>query len=898
LLWAVFAGFIAAAVAPWLPSRRAHAWMWLVPAVPAGLFAWFASFIPRISGLQALDFRYPWIPGLGIGLDFRLDGLSLVFSLIITGIGALIFLYANRYFGHGTRLGAFHGLMLAFMGSMLGLVLSSNLIALYVFWELTSLFSFFLIGFEREQASARKAAWQALLVTNMGGLCLLAGFLLLSGMGGSLDIGVLAGRGETIRGHALYAPALILVLVGAFTKSAQFPFHFWLPDAMKAPTPVSAYLHSATMVKAGIYLLARLHPALGDTALWQNVLVACGGLTMSASAWLALSQTHLKSLLAYGTIWALGTLVVLLGIGTFHAMEVGVVLLVAHSLYKACLFMVAGILTHQTGEKDAEKLGGLRRDMPATFLAALAGAVSMAGLPPSIGFIAKELLLSVKGNPGPYRFVLLAIALGSAMAMFHIAAMVAFRPFFLARARLPGRVREADPLFLFSPLLLGFLGFFFGLISWPLSRQLLSPAVSVVLGRTEWVELSLWHGFNLALLLSLITLAGGITLFRFRVPIRMGLTAVPFRTLARFGPASVSIALSRGVMAVAAFQTHALQSGYLRAYLAVILSVILVGIGYALRAGGVDLPALAPMSIPWSDAALVLFMLAAALTTVVTASRMLAIAALGLVGFGMVLVFVLSGAPDLAMTQFLVEIATLLLLLLAFYHLPRLRAHSNPVSAAPSAALAVASGACVALVAYVVMGRPPSRWMADFFASRSLEEAHGRNIVNVILVDFRAFDTLGEITVLAVAAIAVTSLLRRTYAGTVANVSLVFRKAVRFIKPLMLVFSFFLLATGHHAPGGGFAGGLMAAAAYILLAMAEGVPQARRALPLHPKSLIGLGLTVSIASGLAGAPLGRPFLAGVWPPAVGLGSPLVFDAGVYLLVAGVTLAILFEFGEA
>jgi multicomponent Na+:H+ antiporter subunit A len=277
---------------------------------------------------------------------------------------------------------------------------------------------------------------------------------------------------------------------------------------------------------------------------------------------------------------------------------------------------------------------------------------------------------------------------------------------------------------------------------------------------------------------------------------------------------------------------------------------------------------------------------------------MLAIAALGLVGFGVVLVFVLSGAPDLAMTQFLVEIVTLLLLLLAFYHLPRLRARSSTSTLLSSAALAVASGACVALVAYVVMGRAPSRWMADFFATRSLEEAHGRNIVNVILVDFRAFDTLGEITVLAVAAIAVTSLLKRTYAGAAGNVSIVFRKAVRFIKPLMLVFSFFLLATGHHAPGGGFVGGLMAAAAYILLAMAEGVPAARRALPLYPKSLIGAGLAVSAASGLAGASVGKPFLSGAWLPHAGLGSPLVFDAGVYLLVAGVTLAIILEFGEA
>ena len=755
MLYTVAAGFLFAALAPWIAKGRGRR---LPALVPLALALYFSSYIPGISGLKSLEFRHPWIPSLGIALDFRLDGLSLVFALVITWVGAFIMLYAAEYFRDHPRGGLFQGYLLAFMASMLGLVLSANLIAVFVFWELTGLFSYLLIGFEHGKEKARKAALQALLVTGGGGLALLAGFILVGGMAGTYDVGRLLASGGALRSHDLYRPAAALILLGAFTKSAQFPFHFWLPNAMEAPTPASAYLHSSTMVKAGVYLLARLDPALGGTTLWDSSLMAAGGLTMLAAAWLALSQVRLKPLLAYGTVWALGVLVLL---GTPQAVEVAMVLLIAHALYKACLFMVAGILDRMAGETDVERLGGLRAAMPVTALVALSGGISMAGLPPSLGFIAKELLLEVKLRAHGNAPALLALALVTGMAMVFVAAMASWRPFFGAARPTPRPPADPGWVFLLGPVVLACLGLVFGAVSWPLARELLSPAVSSILQQTVRVELSLWHGLNQAVFYGVVTLAGGLALFRTRGRIRTFLQAPPLRALGRCGPEAWYGAAMAGMLAVARVQTRRFQGRSLVAYVAVTVAAGTSAAAFALLSRYGFRAVRPPADVRWYEACLVLYMAVSALAVPLASSRMQAIASLGAVGFGTVLLFLLYGAPDLAMTQFIIEIVTVILLLLAFYHLPPLSPLSRPASRLAHAALAAAAGASMFLVMSVVTLEPHSRATADFYAARSLAEAHGRNIVNVILVDFRALDTLGEISVLAAAALGVTALLLR-----------------------------------------------------------------------------------------------------------------------------------------
>lgn len=763
MLFAVIAGFFFGALAPWMPGgsgRLGRLGRRLPALVPLGIALYLSSFIPDIIGRASVESHLPWIPSLGIALDFRLDGLSLVFALIIAWVGVFILPYAAEYHRDHPRAGLFQGYLLAFMASMLGLVLSANLIAIFVFWELTSLFSYLLIGFEHGREKARKAALQALLVTGCGGLAMLAGFILVGKMAGTYDVGAILEAGESLRAHSLYVPAVALILLGAFTKSAQFPFHFWLPNAMEAPTPASAYLHSSTMVKAGVYLLARFAPALGGTPLWETALMTAGGLTMLAAAWLALSQVHLKALLAFGTVWALGVLVLLLGLGTPQAVEVAMVLLVAHSLYKACLFMVAGILDHGTGEKNVENLGGLRTAMPVTALVALAGGLSMAGLPPSLGFIAKELLLEVKLRAHEGAPLLLALALFSGMAMFYVAAMVAWRPFF-GKAK-PTPKSPADPgwVFLLGPVVLACFGLLFGAVSWPLAEILLSPAAASILQEPAAVKLSLWHGLNWALFYSAIIIAGGFLLFRIRGRLRAFLEAPPLRILGRAGPEAAYGAALAGMLSFARFQTRLLQGGSLGAYLLVTVAAGTAAAGYSLLSR-YGLEAIRPPTdVRWYEFCLVLYMMAAAVAVPLARSRMLAIAALGAVGFGSVLLFLLFGAPDLAMTQFIIEIMTLILLLLAFFHLPRFATLSRLPSRLAHAAMAAAAGSAMFLLVCVTTLEPPSRAMAEFFSARSLAEAHGRNIVNVILVDFRGLDTLGEIGVLATAALGIAALLR------------------------------------------------------------------------------------------------------------------------------------------
>ncbi|MBL8796248.1 MAG: putative monovalent cation/H+ antiporter subunit A [Planctomycetia bacterium] len=758
MMTAVLSGFVLALVAPGLYRRARAGAGWLLALLPLGLAGYFGSYTEAVAAGETVRASYSWAPALGVDLSFCLDGLSLLFALLITGIGALILIYAGGYLSGHPQLGRLYAFLLLFMASMLGLVLADNLLALFVFWELTSLSSYLLIGFDHERAEARAAALQALLVTGGGGLALLAGLLLLGQAGGSLELSVLLGQPHDLRGHPLYLPMLLLVLLGAFTKSAQFPFHFWLPGAMAAPTPISAYLHSATMVKAGVYLLARLHPLLGGTDAWHALVTGFGAATMLAGGLLAVTQTDLKRILAYSTVSALGTLVLLLGIGTSAAVTAALVFLLAHALYKGALFLVAGALDHETGTRDVRQLGGLWRTMPVTAAAAGLAALSLAGFAPFLSFIGKELVFeAVWAAPGA-GFILAPAAVLAGALFVVTAGLTGVRPFWGAPRATPRPPHEAPLSLWLGPVLLAGSGLLFGL--WPalVAAQLVSPAVTAVVGHPQHVLLALWHGFNLALALSGVSLVLGLALYLGWNAIRRASACL--EPLLNRGPAMWYEVALRGLNRLAQGQTRLLQSGYLRYYLMIVL-VATAGLTGAtlVRRGRLASP------VDWSglsfyDAGLALLILLATAAAVLARSRLAAIAALGVVGYSVALVFVLFGAPDVAMTQFLVETLTVILFVLVFYHLPESPAVSHTLARLRDALLAAAVGVLMTglvLLAGDVQYHPP---ISAYFAEHSLADAHGRNLVNVILVDFRGLDTLGEITVLAVAGVGVYALLK------------------------------------------------------------------------------------------------------------------------------------------
>ncbi len=752
----VFSGFILALVAPGLCRFTGRAAGWVLALMPLVLTVYFASFLGAIASGDTFHARQAWVPALGVNLSFTLDGLSLLFALLISGVGALVLVYVGGYLAGHPELGRLYAFLLMFMASMLGLVLADNVLALFVFWELTSISSYLLIGFDHERGAARAAALQALLVTGGGGLALLAGLLLLGQTGGSLELSTLLGRGGQLRAHPLYVPGLLLILVGAFTKSAQFPFHFWLPSAMEAPTPVSAYLHSATMVKAGVYLLARLSPALGGTDVWVGTVSVVGAATMLVGGWLALVQSDLKRVLAYSTVSALGTLTLLLGLGGPLAVHAAMAFLLGHALYKGALFLVAGALDHATGTRDVGRLGGLGRAMPVTALSAGVAALSMAGLPPLFGFIAKELSYEATLH-APAAGWVTAAAVAANVLLVAAAGLVGLGPFLGQALPTPRPAHESPPSLLLGPLALAGLGIAFGLQPGWGADGLVSAASTSVLGQPASIHLALWHGLTPALALSAVTLAGGVGVYAARGLLRR--LASSCEGAARWGPASWYEFILTGLNGLALAQTRLLQSGYLRYYLMITVAATAGLVGYALVGRGV-----LTVAVNWSDlrfyeAGLAVLILLAVLAAVLARSRLAAIAALGVVGYGVALIFVLFGAPDLAMTQFLVETLTVILFVLVFYHLPESRVVSDPAARWRDTALAAAAGAVMTALALVGTPEnfPP---ISRYFAEHSVTEGHGRNIVNVILVDFRGLDTLGESTVLAVAGLGVYALLK------------------------------------------------------------------------------------------------------------------------------------------
>jgi len=755
---AVLSLFCLAGLAPWLWRATGRYCAWLLALWPAFLGCLFLSLGGAAPPGESAAIAYPWVPSLGLQFSFYLDGLSQLFSLLITGIGALVLLYGGAYLHGDDRLGRFYFWLLFFMGSMLGTVLADNLFLLFVFWELTSVSSYFLIGFDHHRDGARASALQALLVTGAGGLAMLAGFVLLGNAAETLELSGLLGSGERIKQHELYGPILILILAGAFTKSAQFPFHFWLPNAMAAPAPVSAYLHSATMVKAGVYLLARLSPVLAGTDAWLYSVTGAGALTMAITAGLALQQTDLKRILAYSTSSALGILVMLLGLGSAPAITAAVTFLFAHALYKGALFLVAGAVDHETGTRAIDELGGLRQKMPFTAAAAFIAAASMAGVLPLFGFIAKEAFFASLFYAEFAAGLLTTLAVVSSMAFVALALSAGVLPFFGKPVATPKAPHEAAPAMWTGPLVLAGIGLVAGLFPQASAQPWIEPAAAAVLGRPAPLELALWHGWNPVLLLSILTTLGGLGLFALRARVRLFLGRL--ETSARFGPERSYGVLLNGLNALARRQTALLQSGYLRLYLLVVIVITTIGAAVPILTLGELKISLDVWDFRFYELGLAVLIVLAAVAATFSTSRLGAIAALGVVGYGIALLYILFGAPDLAITQFLIETLMVILFVLVFYYLPRFAVLSTPRVRLRDGLIAAAAGALMTLLVMAVNSIQLHPSIAGYFAENSVPLAHGRNIVNVIIVDFRALDTLGEITVLGIAGIGVFALVK------------------------------------------------------------------------------------------------------------------------------------------
>lgn len=753
----LLSGFCAALFAPLIRRFVGRPTASLLALLPLAQTVYLLSCLPTIPSGQSLAWSYPWVPSLGLSLALRLDGLSALFALLITSIGAVVVLYSGDYLKDHAREGLFYTYLLTFSSSMLGLVLADNLLTLYLFWELTSLTSYLLIGFEHEEAKARAAAWQALLVTSGGGLAMLAGFLLLAQAGGTYELSALVEGGSMLREHHLYGAIVLLIFIGAMTKSAQWPFHFWLPTAMEAPTPVSAYLHSATMVKAGVYLLARLSPVLGGTELWTGLLVSAGLLTMVMGAALALPQRDIKLILAYATVSVLGMFVMLLGLGTELAVQAVMTYLVAHALYKGALFLAAGILDHASGTRDVTALSGLGKVLPGTAAGAGLAALSMAGLPPLLGYIGKEMAYDAAAHAAMVPLLFTAATVFAGLCFVATAGITGIHPFVGRRGRTPKDPHPAPGRMLVGPVLLGLSGVLFGVFSSWLEKPLISPAVAAVLREKVPITLSLWHGWTLPVLLSGVSLVTGLWLYWMRKTLRRLYDRAS--DWLGWGPACWYDVAHRVLTRIAKAQTALWQHGYLRYYL---LAALLTGwgfSGYALVSGeGLHLPQATPTHFYEIAVALLIVISACWVTT--SHSRLASVAALAGVGYGMTLVFVIFGAPDLALTQVLVETLMVVLFAYVLYRMPaRVRLSSRGVRSR-DAIVAVLMGGLMTALVLAAERLPLHHEVARYYVNHAVSGAHAHNIVNAILVDFRSFDTLGETLVLATAGIGVYALLK------------------------------------------------------------------------------------------------------------------------------------------
>jgi len=888
------------------------------PAAAAGLVAGIAAVLlalqaPAVASGEVVAFSVPWAPVIGLDFALRLDGLSLLFAGLIVGIGLLVILYAHYYLSDEDRDGRFFAYLLLFMGAMLGVVTADNLLLLLVFWELTSLSSFLLIGFWRGAAEARQGARLALLVTGAGGLALLGGVLLIGDIVGSYSLGAVLAAGDAIRADPRYPVLLVLVLLGAFTKSAQFPFHFWLPHAMAAPTPVSAYLHSATMVKAGIFLLMRLWPALAGTDEWFWMVSTTGLVTMLFAAYVALFKHDLKGLLAYSTISQLGLIMLLLGLGTPLAEIAAVFHVMNHAAFKASLFMAAGIVDHETGTRDMRRLSGLAKPMPYTAALAIVAASAMAGVPLLNGFISKEMFFAETfALSPPWSWVMpLAATLGGLFSVAYSARFV-HDVFFGGEARDLPRTPHEPPRFMRVPVeVLVVICLLVGLLpSLTVEPTLRLAAAALLQEPLPDFHLSLWHGFNLPFAMSVAALAGGMALYY----ARRYLWSLHEELPRGLSGKALTESLLRGLSAFSERLHGALEAGGLRVSLVAFLGVALAGGFVGFLPGG---PAPAREMLPaglvgWLGFAT---LAAAAVATVAMhRERVLAVVSIGVVGLVVSLAFVRLSAPDLALTQLLVEVITVLLLLLAMYFLPpRAPRDADLPRRLADGAIAVLAGLGTAILAYAMM-LSPGDTLSGYYLEQAKPGGGGYNVVNVILVDFRALDTLGEITVLGIAAVAIVAILDRIelpgrlldWEGRpwARGESLLLTVLTRRLLPLALLVSVYLLLRGHNLPGGGFIAGLVTGTAILTQYLAHGNDWVEARLPPHYTSAAAIGIGIAALTGLAALAFGAPFLTSTFGyltwPVVGkfeVASAMVFDVGVYLAVVGVVLSILATIGR-
>ena len=942
LLLLPFVGSLLAAV---LPANARN-----TESTLAGLIAVFctvqaALYFPDIAQGGVLHQRLEWIPQLGLNLVLRMDGFAWMFCMLVLGVGSLVVLYARYYMSAADPVPRFFSFFLAFMGAMVGVVLSGNLVQIALFWELTSLFSFLLIGYWHHRKDARRGARMALTVTGTGGLCMLAGMLVLGHIVGSYELDQVLASAAQVQAHPLYLTALVLILLGALTKSAQFPFHFWLPHAMAAPTPVSAYLHSATMVKAGVFLLARLWPVLSGTEPWFWLVGGAGLCTLLVGGYAAMFQHDLKGLLAYSTISHLGLITLLLGLNSPLAAVAAVFHIMNHATFKASLFMAAGIVDHESGTRDIRRLSGLRRMMPITATLAMVASAAMAGVPLLNGFLSKEMFFAeaVLVDATPWLQWLLPIA-ATVAGMFSVAYSLRFTVdvFWGPRAtdlpltphEPPHWMRVPVELLVLACVVVGTLP------AWSVGAYLAAAARPVVGGELPEYSLAIWHGVNLPLIMSLVALAGGIALYLLlRQQRTRGAIDAPPLMHRLNGQRLFEAALARASMAGRAGKrllgTRRLQWQMLWLVLAALVAstwpLWLRGLHIGERAG---LPLSPIFALLWTIGGVC----ALAAAWQAKYHRLAALTLLGAAGLCVCITFLWFSAPDLALTQIVVEVVTTILILLGLRWLPKRDESLRVPTLAQERrtqlrrwrdlSVALIAGGGMAVLSLAMMSRPFPESTSTFFLERALTEGGGTNVVNVMLVDFRGFDTFGEIVVLGIVALTVYALLRRfrparevmdlppqqralppDVATDLANPRQTVDTAigyltvpavlVRLLLPFATMVAVYLFMRGHNEPGGGFVAGLVFSVALLLQYIVSGTTWVEAHLPLYPRRWIGLGMLAALATGLGSLWLGYPFLtshtAHLHLPVVGelhIASALFFDIGVFILVVGSTLLIL------
>ncbi|CAD0265838.1 monovalent cation/H+ antiporter subunit A [Pseudomonas sp. LY-1] len=941
--------FIGSCLAALLPHNARN-----TESLLAGLIALIgtvqvALLYPQIAHGGVIREEFMWLPSLGVNFVLRMDGFAWLFSMLVLGIGTLVSLYARYYMSPDDPVPRFFAFFLAFMGAMLGLVISGNLIQIVFFWELTSLFSFLLIGYWHHRADARRGAYMALMVTGAGGLCLLAGVMLLGHIVGSYDLDLVLAAGDQIRAHSLYPVMLALVLIGALSKSAQFPFHFWLPHAMAAPTPVSAYLHSATMVKAGVFLLARLWPSLSGSEEWFWLVGGAGALTLLLGAYCAMFQNDLKGLLAYSTISHLGLITLLLGLNSPLAAVAAVFHILNHATFKASLFMAAGIIDHESGTRDIRKLSGLVRLIPFTATLAMVASASMAGVPLLNGFLSKEMFFAETVFISSTAWVEIALPVIATIAgTFSVAYALRFTVdvFFGPPATDLPHTPHEPPRWMRAPVeLLVFTCLLVGIFPAQVVGSILAAAaLPVVGGVLPQYSLAIWHGWNAPMIMSLVAMCGGVLLYLLlRKQLKRGRFKYP-PVISYFngkrGFERCLVLMMRGARKIEKrISTKRLQTQLFLLVLVAVIGGLIPLLNSGLSWG--DRP-----KIPGSIVFVTLWLLAiaCALGAAWQAKyhRLAALTMVSVCGMMTCITFVWFSAPDLALTQLVVEVVTTVLILLGLRWLPRRIEEVSPLPSTLRKArirrlrdflLSTVVGGGMALLSYAMLTRQTPNDISSFYLSRALPEGGGSNVVNVMLVDFRGFDTLGEITVLGAVALTVYALLRRfrpskesmqlpaqqrqlapdvatdlinprQASDTALGYMMVPAVLVRLLLPIALVVSFYLFMRGHNQPGGGFVAGLVMSVAFILQYMVAGTQWVEAQMSLRPMRWMGFGLFSATLTGLGALFAGYPFLTThTWHlslPVLGdihIASALFFDVGVYAMVVGSTLLMLTALGH-